>query len=255
MEYGYFDDAAREYVITRPDTPSPWINYLGSEAFFTLLSNTGGGYSFYRDARLLRLTRYRYNGVPTDAGGQYFYLRDGDSVFTPGWMPVKTPLDRYECRHGLGYTRILGEKDGLRAEQTSLVPRGEDALVTRLTLENRTDRQKRVDVFSFVEFCLWDAQDDATNFQRNLSTGEIEVEGSAIYHVTEYRERRNHYAVYAVNAPVIGFDTTGRPFWAPTTALTIPPPSSGAKASTAWPAAGPPWAATTCGPISPPGRA
>ena len=131
MEYGYFDDAAREYVITRPDTPSPWINYLGSEAFFTLLSNTGGGYSFYRDARLLRLTRYRYNGVPTDAGGQYFYLRDGDSVFTPGWIPVKTPLDRYECRHGLGYTRILGEKDGLRAEQTSLVPRGEDALVTR----------------------------------------------------------------------------------------------------------------------------
>ena len=212
MEYGYFDDAAREYVITRPDTPSPWINYLGSEAFFTLLSNTGGGYSFYRDARLLRLTRYRYNGVPTDAGGQYFYLRDGDSVFTPGWMPVKTPLDRYECRHGLGYTRILGEKDGLRAEQTSLVPRGEDALVTRLTLENRTDRQKRVDVFSFVEFCLWDAQDDATNFQRNLSTGEIEVEGSAIYHVTEYRERRNHYAVYAVNAPVIGFDTDRETF-------------------------------------------
>ena len=207
MEYGHFDDKAREYVITRPDTPSPWINYLGSEAFFTLMSNTGGGYSFYKDARMLRITRYRYNNVPTDAGGQYFYIKDGDTVFTPGWMPVKTPLDAYECRHGLGYTVITGEKNGLRVCQTAMVPRGVDALVTRVELTNRTDTAKEVSLFSFVEFCLWNAQDDATNFQRNFSTGEVEIEGSAIYHKTEYRERRNHYAVYAVNAPVDGFDT------------------------------------------------
>ena len=207
MEYGHFDDASREYVITRPDTPSPWINYLGSEAFFTLMSNTGGGYSFYKDARMLRITRYRYNNVPTDAGGQYFYIKDGDTVFTPGWMPVKTPLDAYECRHGLGYTVITGEKNGLRVCQTAMVPRGVDALVTRVELTNRTDSAKEVSLFSFVEFCLWNAQDDATNFQRNFSTGEVEIEGSAIYHKTEYRERRNHYAVYAVNAPVDGFDT------------------------------------------------
>ena len=207
MEYGHFDDASREYVITRPDTPSPWINYLGSEAFFTLMSNTGGGYSFYKDARMLRITRYRYNTVPTDAGGQYFYIKDGDTVFTPGWMPVKTPLDAYECRHGLGYTTITGEKNGLFVRQTSMVPRGVDALVTRVELCNRTDAPKDVSLFSFVEFCLWNAQDDATNFQRNFSTGEVEIEGSAIYHKTEYRERRNHYAVYAVNAPVDGFDT------------------------------------------------
>ena len=207
MEYGHFDDTAREYVITRPDTPSPWINYLGSEAFFTLMSNTGGGYSFYKDARMLRITRYRYNNVPTDAGGQYFYIKDGDTVFTPGWMPVKTPLDAYECRHGLGYTMITGEKNGLRVCQTAMVPRGVDALVTRVELTNRTDTAKEVSLFSFVEFCLWNAQDDATNFQRNFSTGEVEIEGSAIYHKTEYRERRNHYAVYAVNAPVDGFDT------------------------------------------------
>ena len=148
MEYGYFDDAAREYVITRPDTPSPWINYLGSEAFFTLLSNTGGGYSFYRDARLLRLTRYRYNGVPTDAGGQYFYLRDGDSVFTPGWMPVKTPLDRYECRHGLGYTVITGKRNGLLCEQTAVVPLGYTAEVTRVKFRNETDKKKKFTFFS-----------------------------------------------------------------------------------------------------------
>ncbi|MBO5220278.1 MAG: glycosyl transferase, partial [Clostridia bacterium] len=212
MQYGYFDDAAREYVITRPDTPSPWINYLGSEAFFTLMSNTSGGYSFYKDARMLRITRYRYNNVPLDAGGQYFYVKDGDTVFTPGWMPVKTPLDFYECRHGLGYTRICGVKNGLAAVQTSMVPRGENALVTKVELTNNTDCPKDVSLFSFVEFCLWNAQDDSTNFQRNFSTGEVEIEGSAIYHKTEYRERRNHYAVYAVNAPIDGYDTDRETF-------------------------------------------
>jgi len=207
MKYGYFDDHAREYVITRPDTPSPWINYLGSEAFFTLMSNTSGGYSFYKDARMLRITRYRYNNVPTDAGGQYFYIKDGAEVFNPGWMPVKTKLDYYECRHGLGYTRIFAEKNGLAVAQTSMVPRGDNALVTKLEIENRSGRSREISVFSFVEFCLWNAQDDASNFQRNFSTGEVEIEGSALYHKTEYRERRNHYAVYAVNAPLDGFDT------------------------------------------------
>ena len=153
MQYGYFDDAAREYVITEPQTPSPWINYLGSEAFFTLMSNTSGGYSFYKDARMLRLTRYRYNNVPTDAGGQYFYINDGGVVWTPGFMPVKTPLDRYECRHGLGYTRITGEKNGLEAVETAMVPRGVNALVTKVELTNRSDAAKEVSLFSFVEFC------------------------------------------------------------------------------------------------------
>ena len=185
IQYGHFDDAAREYVITRPDTPSPWINYLGSEAFFTLMSNTSGGYSFYRDARMLRLTRYRYNNVPTDAGGIYFYVKDGDTVFTPGWMPVKTDLDAYECRHGLGYTRIAGEKNGLKVTETAMVPRETNALVVRVDVANETDAARSVDLFSFVEFCLWNAQDDMLNFQRNFSTGEVEVEGSVIYHKTE----------------------------------------------------------------------
>ena len=196
MKYGYFDDAAREFVITRADTPSPWINYLGSEAFFTLMSNTGGGYSFYKDARMLRITRYRYNNVPTDAGGQYFYIRDGGNVFTPGWMPVKAPMQYYECRHGLGYTRICAEKDGLAVAVTNMVPRGVNALVTKVELENRAGFAKEISLFSFVEFCLWNAQDDSTNFQRNFSTGEVEVEGSAIYHKTEYRERRYQLVHY-----------------------------------------------------------
>ncbi len=213
MNYGHFDDARREYVITRPDTPYPWINYLGSEDFFSLASNTSGGYSFYRDARLLRLTRYRYNNLPSDAGGTYFYIRDGESVWAPGWMPVRTPLDRYECRHGLGYTVITGEKDGLSAEETLMVPRGSAAQVTKLRLRNLTDAPKTVSVYGVVEFCLWNAMDDMTNFQRNFSTGEVEVEDRAIYHVTEYRERRNHYAVWAVNRDTDGFDTDRESFF------------------------------------------
>jgi len=207
MIFGNFDDAAREFVIQRPDTPSPWINYLGSEDFFTLISNTSGGYSFYKDARLLRLTRYRYNNAPRDMGGQYFYIKEGDTVWNPGWMPAKTPLDAYICRHGLGYTVIEGSKNGLLARQTSLVPQGYSAFVTRLEMTNESDTPKSFDLFSSVEFCLWNALDDATNFQRNFSTGEVEVDGSAIYHKTEYRERRNHYALYAVNHPIVAFDT------------------------------------------------
>ncbi len=214
MKFGTYDDARREYVISRPDTPYPWINYLGSEDFFSLISNTSGGYSFYKDARMMRLTRYRYNNIPTDAGGKYFYLRDGDAVWNPGWQPVQTPLDFYECRHGMGYTAIVSEKNGLRAEQCSMVPRGYRAEVTRLTLTNRSDRAKPVSLYSFVEFCLWNALDDSVNFQRNYALAEMEIEdgGATIYHKTEYRERRNHYAVYTVNAKVDGFDTDRESF-------------------------------------------
>jgi len=215
MRFGHFDDPAREYVITTPETPHPWINYLGTEDFFGLISHTAGGYSFYRDARLRRLTRYRYNNIPTDVGGRYFYLNDGGDVWSPTWAPVKAPLDRFECRHGLGYTAITGEHRGVLAEALYLVPRGADAEVHRLRLRNQSGKPRLLRVFSFVEFNLWDAFDDQTNYQRNLSLGEVEVEGSAIYHVTGYRERRDHYAVYAVNAPIAGFDTDRDAFFGP----------------------------------------
>ena len=214
MNYGHFDDAHCEYVITRPDTPYPWINYLGSEDFFSLMSNTSGGYTFYKDARLLRMTRYRYNNVPTDAGGHYFYLKEGDVIWNPGWQPTQTPLDSYECRVGTGYTSITSSKNGLKACQTVMVPRGYTAEVTRLTLTNETAETKKISLYSFIEFCLWNAQDDSTNFQRNYALAEMEFEngGSTIYHKTEYRERRNHYAVYSVNAPVDGYDTSREAF-------------------------------------------
>ncbi len=212
MKYGYFDDISREYVITEPRTPWPWINYLGNKDFFSLISNSAGGYSFYKDAKFRRLTRYRYNGVPMDAGGRYFYIKDGDTVWNPGWKPTKTPLDSYECRHGMNYTIIKGEKNGLEARALFFVPLDTHAEITKLTLTNHTDRPKSFKLFSFMEWCLWNAATDMENFQRNFSTGEVEVDGSTIYHKTEYKERRNHYAFYTVNVPVDGFDTDRETF-------------------------------------------
>ena len=208
MRFGHFDDQNKEYVITTPQTPLPWINYLGSEDFFSLVSNTAGGYSFYRDARLRRLTRYRYNSSPLDMDGHHIYIKDGDTVWNPGWQPTKTELDSYTCRHGLGYTILEGRKNGVTAQQELFVPKGDACELDRLTLRNDSGTEKELDVFSYVEFCLWDAVDDSSNFQRNFSTGEVEVEGSAVYHKTEYRERRDHYAVFWANCPISSFDTS-----------------------------------------------
>ena len=212
MQFGYFDALRREYVVTVPRTPLPWINYLGSEDFFALMSNTAGGYCFYKDARLRRITRYRYNNCPPDQEGFHVYIKDGDTIWNPGWQPVQTELDAYSCRHGLGYTRIEGEKIGILAAQQLFVPRGEQCLLMELTLHHRSGERKALEVFPFVEFCLWDAVDDSTNFQRNFSTGEVEVEAGAIYHKTEYRERRNHYAVFWADRPFQGFDTAREAF-------------------------------------------
>ena len=210
--FGYFDDARREYVITDPATPWPWINYLGNEDFFSLISNTAGGYSFYKDAKFRRITRYRYNGVPMDNGGRYFYINDNGTVWSPGWKPCKTPLDFYECRHGMSYTRITGAKDGIEASVLFFVPLHTWAEVQKLTLRNTSSQTRRFKLYSFTEWCLWNAATDMENFQRNFSTGEVEVDGSVIYHKTEYKERRNHYAFYSVNAPVDGFDTDRETF-------------------------------------------
>ncbi|MBI9072742.1 MAG: glycosyl transferase [Melioribacteraceae bacterium] len=207
MKFGYFDDEKREYVITDPKTPYPWINYLGSEEFFSIITNTGGGYSFYKDARLRRITRYRYNNVPVDDGGKYFYINDNGTLWSPGWKPCKTELDSYECRHGLGYTKISGEKNFIEAEVLSFVPLKDHCEIQKVKLKNTSVEKKSVKLFSFAEFCLWNALDDMTNFQRNFNTGEVEIKNSVIYHKTEYKERRDHYAFYSVNSAINGYDT------------------------------------------------
>ncbi|MBN2073185.1 MAG: glycosyl transferase [Actinobacteria bacterium] len=207
-KYGYFDDDSKEYVIKKPDTPLPWINYIGFDKYFGIISNTAGGYSFYQDARFRRLTRYRYNNVPVDTGGRYIYIKDNDVVWNPGWKPVCSSLDEYSCRHGLGYTIIKGQKNGVEAEVTYFVPLKENMEIWNLKLANNTNKNKDIILFSFVEFCLWDAMDDMTNFQRNLNTGEVEIENGTIFHKTEYRERRNHYAYFTCSQKINGFDTS-----------------------------------------------
>ena len=217
MRYGYFDDGNREYVITRPDTPLPWINYLGCQAFYGLISNTAGGYSFYRDARLRRVTRYRYNNVPFDLGGRYIYLRDEEcgDFWSPSWQPACRELEEYQCRHGMGYSIIGSRYRSIEARTRYFVPLDENLEIWQLSVTNHRPAPAALSIFSSVEFCLWDAQDDATNFQRNFSIGEVEVEPGIIYHKTEYRERRNHFAYFACSAPVAGFDTQREAFLGP----------------------------------------
>ncbi|MBN1230262.1 MAG: glycosyl transferase [Anaerolineales bacterium] len=214
MRFGFFDDKNREYVITQPNTPLPWINYLGSEEYFALFSNTAGGYSFYRDARLRRLTRYRYNNVPFDRGGRYLYLRDNRSgeFWSPSWQPVMADLDDYECRHGMGYSIINSLKNGIKTSTRYFVPMGENLEIWDCTITNTTNKAVSLSLFSALEFCLWDANDDATNFQRNFNIGEVEVINSVIFHKTEYRERRDHFAYFGCSAELAGYDTQREDF-------------------------------------------
>ncbi len=248
MKFGHFNDETREYIITRPDTPLPWINYLGCEAYFGLISNTAGGYSFYKDARLRRLTRYRYNNAPLDMGGRYIYLRDNgtggvtpplQNYWSPSWMPVRAKLDEYECRHGQGYTIITSKFRGIKSSTRYFVPLGESLEIWEMTLTNERPAPAALSVFSAVEFALWDANDDATNFQRNYSIGQMEIETltpnpsptagwelppspggrragdegvTVIYHKTEYRERRDHFAYFACSEKLAGFDTQRETF-------------------------------------------
>jgi len=213
MQFGHFDDKRREYVITRPDTPLPWINYLGCNDYFGIISNTAGGYSFYKDAKLRRLTRYRYNNAPLDNGGRYIYIRDESGEFwSPTWQPVQASLEDYSCRHGMGYTIISSTKNNIKAEVRYFVPLDQPLEVWDLTLTNSGSASRHLDLFSLVEFCLWDAQDDSSNFQRNFSTGEVEVEGSTIFHKTEYRERRNQFAFFSCSEKLAGFDTQREAF-------------------------------------------
>ena len=168
--YGYFDEAAREYVITRPDTPTPWLNYIGEGRYGGIVSNTGGGYSFDRDPRNRRVTRYRYNAIPVDQPGRYVYLRDQETgeYWSPTWQPVRRDLEGYECRHGTAYTRIVGKYKGIETEVTYFVPLSpvdEPAPVELwvLRVRNTGSAPRRLRSFSYAEFSFADALSDLTN--------------------------------------------------------------------------------------------
>ncbi|MGD0122668.1 MAG: glycosyl transferase family 36 [Candidatus Limnocylindrales bacterium] len=168
--YGYFDEAAREYVITRPDTPTPWLNYIGEGRYGGIVSNTGGGFSFDRDPRNRRVSRYRYNSIPVDQPGRYVYLRDQETgeYWSPTARPTRVELDAYECRHGTAYTRISGALKGIAAEILYFVPLSpidEPVPCELWVLKVRNDGStpRRLRSFSYVEFSLPDANSDLYN--------------------------------------------------------------------------------------------
>ncbi len=169
MDYGYFSEENREYIITRPDTPTPWINYLNNGKYCAMVSNTGGGYSFYIDPKEKRILRYRYNNIPVDRPGRYLYLRNRDTseYWSPTWQPTMKKLDDYKCAHGLGYTKISSSYQGIISEVLYFVPPKDDLELWILTIKNGTSKLKNLDLFSYAEFCLWDADGDQKDLQYN----------------------------------------------------------------------------------------
>ena len=207
MKFGRFDSTFKEYVIETYHTPLPWINYLTNGEMFSLISNLGGGYSFYKDAKLRRITRFFYNTPNRDYGGRMIYIDDGKDIFSPTFFPAKCELDFYECHVGLNYTKFISRKNDIETNLLCFIPKDDNVELNKLVITNFSNVPKKILLYSGVEFCLWNAQDDSTNFQRNFSTGEVEVTENAIFHKTEYRERRNHYSYYATNAKVSSFET------------------------------------------------
>ncbi|MCJ7650091.1 MAG: glycosyl transferase, partial [Candidatus Lokiarchaeota archaeon] len=208
MLYGYFDDSQKEYVITRPDTPLPWINYLSNGKYCAMVSNTGGGYSFYIDPRDQRILRYRYNNLPMDRPGRYIYLRNNQTseYWTPTWQPVPKKLDNYECRHGLGYTKINSSYKGLDVEILYFVPLEDDLEIWSLTLQNNTSEKKELGIFSYAEFCLWNAVSDQRDLQyiQNVAVAKYDqLENAIFYHLFDLS---SYIAFFSSNSKVIGYD-------------------------------------------------
>lgn len=185
MKYGYFDNENREYVITRPDVPAPWTNYLGTEKFCTVISHNAGGYSFYNSPEYNRVTKFRPNAT-FDRPGHYVYLRDDETgdYWSISWQPVAKSLDKanYEVRHGLSYSKFKCEYSGITATKTLFVPKGEDAEIWDVVIKNTSDKPRTISAFSFVEFSFSHIQSDNQNHQMSLySAGTAYNEGVIEY--------------------------------------------------------------------------
>ena len=171
MKYGFFDNENREYVITRPDVPAPWTNYLGTEKFCTVISHNAGGYSFYQSPEHNRVTKFRPNGT-FDRPGHFVYLRDDETkdYWSISWQPVAKSLEEasYEVRHGMSYSKFKCEYKNITATKTLFVPKGENAQIWDITLKNEGDKPRTISAFSFVEFSFSHIQSDNQNHQMSL---------------------------------------------------------------------------------------
>ena len=232
MRYGYFDDENKEYVITRPDTPQSWSNYLGSTEYGAIITNNAGGYGFYRSGARGRFLRLRFNSIPMDQPGRYFYLRDRQSgdFWSASWQPVGKPLDQYQstCRHGTAYTIIESRYTGISTESTYFVPLGQTFEYWRLKITNETDQPRQLSIFSFCEFTnQWDTFQDQVNLQYSLFIvrGELTKDGLLRIAIQDNLTPENggffihdiarHAWMSLVGAPLSGYDTSRESFLGP----------------------------------------
>jgi N,N'-diacetylchitobiose phosphorylase len=231
MQFGYFDDAAKEYVISRPDTPRPWSNYLGSTEYGAIVTNHAGGYSFYKSAAQGRFLRLRFNAVPLDQPGRTLYLRDEESgdFWSAAWQPTGKPLDAYksECRHGSAYTVITSDYADIKSETTYFVPLGRLFECWRVKLTNTGKTLRRLSAFTYVEYAgNWSVANDLVNLQYSQHIVKMSVENGIIDHGTnvhippdpenfENADQGRHSFLALVGTPVTGFDTDRMTFLGP----------------------------------------
>jgi len=231
MEYGYFDDKRKEYVITKPDTPRSWINYLGDTRFGSVITNNAGGYSFFKSAAQGRFTRFAFNVIPMDQPGRYIYIRDrkSEDFWSTSWQPVGKPLKKFEtvCRHGTAYTIFDTEYEKIKSETSYFVPLGKEHEVWHLRLTNLDSTKRNLDLFTYVEYgSNWNAKDDLLNLQYTQYTLKMSIIDSILDHGTninipeiphsfEEKDQGRHSFLGIVGADVEGFDTDREAFLGP----------------------------------------
>ncbi|MBE0699783.1 MAG: N,N'-diacetylchitobiose phosphorylase, partial [Anaerolineaceae bacterium] len=231
MKNGYFDDAAKEYVITRPDTPQSWCNYLGNTDYGAIITNNAGGYSFYKSAAQGRFLRLRFNNIPVDQPGRYFYVRDNENgdYWSTAWQPVGKSLETFHstCRHGTGYTIISSDYEGISTEATYFVPLEQEFEYWRLRIANHSDRVRKLSLFTFCEFSNnWDTTQDQVNLQYSLFIVKGEMRDGLLRisindHLPEdhdhfvNNDQSRHAWMGMVGSPVTGFETARDHFLGP----------------------------------------
>ena len=216
MKNGYFDDDKQEYVITNPDTPMSWINYLGTEDYGALISNNAAGYSFYKSAKSRRMLRFRFNSIPMDRPGRYIYIRDdvdGD-YWSASWQPVGKNLEEYqnECRHGLGYTKFISDYKGITSNYRVFVPIDKPIELWEINLENNSDRTRELSIFSYGEWCFWYMEQDLKNFQYILYTCDMDYEDDIIDYSIKLWPPEKPKAFMASVLPAVSYDTDRKEF-------------------------------------------
>jgi len=213
MRYGHFSSDGTEYVVTRPDTPRPWYNRFGNSEYSVVISQTGGGYSIAGDDDRYQLTWY----VPRyDEAGRYLYLRDDASreVWSATHAPARAKLDRYECRHGLGWTTFLSRKRGIECEMTVFVPRKGPVELWRVSVTNRTRRRRRVTALPFVEWSI-DDQMQSVDDLVYAATSDAEYEAATRAIVASRRDAgryRFHRAFMSIDARPDSWDANRAAF-------------------------------------------